>query len=248
MYVGHVGIALGARSLRRDIPLWLLVLAAQGCDWLDVLFGQLMRVEDKSLWTHSIPSVALAAVAVGIVARLLMRSSTAALFVAAVYVSHILADYVTGYKPLFLDGRVFGLGLYGRPAIDFAIEGSIIAAGWWLYRRSAAPARRSDPALGALLVTLLTLQLVADTVFAIRGVLRTERGLPDGIALVADAARVDCGEATAASKDRACWSPGPSCGYSTASGLAAGTTRSGCRGSRTWPGSATSPNDKGGGR
>jgi hypothetical protein len=184
MYVGHIGIALGARSLRHDVPLWLLVLAAQGCDWLDVVFGQLLRVEDRSLWTHSIPSVAVGALAAACVALLLTRSRQAMLLVGGVYISHILVDYLTGYKPLFLDGRVFGLGLYARPAIDFALEAAIIGIGWWLFRASAPPARRADPVLGALLVALLGLQLVADTAFAVRSALRGRRGLPDNIAWV----------------------------------------------------------------
>jgi hypothetical protein len=184
MYVGHIGIALGARSLRRDVPLWLLVLAAQGCDWLDVLFGQLLRVEDKSLWTHSIPSVAVGAVAIAVVALVLTRSRGAAVLVGCVWVSHVLVDYLTGYKPLFFDGRVFGLGLYARPAIDFALEAALIAIGWWMFRTSAPPARRGDPVLGALLVALLGLQLIADTAFAVRGALRARRGLPDDIARV----------------------------------------------------------------
>jgi hypothetical protein len=151
VYVGHLGVALGARGVSRQAPLWLLVLAAQSCDWVDAFVGcgLASRIGDPAWVSHSVPAVAAIALLFAAVTAALTRSRAATALVAATAVSHILLDYVTGQKPTWPGGPVVGLDLYSRPAWDFAL-----LAGLALWRRSI-PASTRARALTALLAALL---------------------------------------------------------------------------------------------
>ena len=141
MYAGHVGIALGFRSVRGAPPLWLLVLAAQGPDWGDMLHEALRLPFGNPGWSsHSFPMVGVGALGAGAVAWLVTRRGgtpgRAALIAAVAYLSHWLADFFTGNKPTWPGGPVVGLGLYSHPLRDLALEGAVIVCGWWLWRRA----------------------------------------------------------------------------------------------------------------
>lgn len=171
MYTGHVAIALGARAARDDLPLWLLVAAAQGCDWVEVVFDAVGARAHSGLWSHAYPFVLVAACAAALLVGIWKRSVSAGLIVLAVYLSHPLADLVTGYKPLWLGGPPVGLHFIERPVADLVVQGSVCVIGWALYTRTL----RRTPARRALLIVplaaLLTLQGIADVILYGRKVL-----------------------------------------------------------------------------
>ena len=168
MYTGHVAIALGVRGIRRDVPLWVLVLAAQAPDWVEVMCGGLGTRERTQLWSHAFPFVLIGAMAAAGIVRSWTPSSSAALVTFAVYLSHPLADLITGHKPLWLGGSPIGLQLIDRPVPDFIVQSAVCVLGWVIYRRSLPPRVRGRLVAAAPLVTLLALQGVSDLVVLVR--------------------------------------------------------------------------------
>ncbi|AHG90351.1 hypothetical protein J421_2814 [Gemmatirosa kalamazoonensis] len=164
MYVGHVGLALALGAHRRAPPLWLLVFAAQGCDWGDVVRGVLrVGYGDGGLSPHSLPLVAAGAAVAALLATMITRRRGAgapALLAAVAYASHWPADYLTGIKPTWPGGPWVGEMWYAFPGRDLVLEAAVVTYGWWLWRRSLRDPR--GPVPWALLAALLALQLVAD--------------------------------------------------------------------------------------
>ncbi|HUL03046.1 MAG TPA: hypothetical protein VLV16_07465 [Gemmatimonadales bacterium] len=159
MYAGHLGIALGARGLRRDAPLWLLVVATQACDWVQVV-GCVTAPDASAMVSHSIPAVLVLATLFGLAAFGWTRSRGATAVIAATVVSHALADYLTGYKPTWPGGPMIGLSLYDYPALDLLVETLVVFVGWSVYRRSLDSRARSRRLTWFLLVLLVGVQLV----------------------------------------------------------------------------------------
>ena len=160
MYIGHFGFALAGKGLRRDAPLWLLVVATQGCDWVQAVACMAAPVGASAMWSHSVPAVAALAVAVSLAAYLLSGDRGVAALAGAVAVSHLLADYVTGLKPTWPGGPTIGLDLYAHPLGDLALEMAVLVLGWLVYRRSLPPESRSHRLAWALLVVLGATQLL----------------------------------------------------------------------------------------
>jgi len=172
VYTGHVGIALAAKGTQPRVPLWVFVGAAQACDWVDAAvwpFGHQDPHSSRWLiagdWTaqmasHSLPIVLSIAIVLSGLYYIATRDGRSAWLVAAVVVSHVLADYVTADKPTWPGGPRLGLSLYHHPAADFVVEAGIVCIGWLLYRRSLPRGRSLAPAW-VMLVVLLALQLVA---------------------------------------------------------------------------------------
>ena len=168
MYVGHLGFALGAKGMRRSVPLWLLVLATQACDWGDaVLLVIAPHLHDRAseMWTHSIPAVLLLALAFAGAYLLVRRDAAGAALLGGVVISHVLADYLTGLKPTWPGGPMIGLGLYGHPRWDVAIEAFVIVVGWLVYMRVVPKERTSLRAAWVMLGTLVVLQILAGAAF-----------------------------------------------------------------------------------
>jgi len=90
------------------------------------------------------------------------RDWTAAAIVAAVIVSHMLLDWITGYKSTWPGGTMIGLRLYDRPIVDFFLEGALIVVGAVLYGRTLPPRRRPWLDVTIMGGALLALQLVID--------------------------------------------------------------------------------------
>ena len=162
MYTGHVAVALATRGVRRDIPLWALVLAAQACDWVELVVYPFTPRTTNDVYSHAYPFVVIAAPAVAAAMWLWKRSVSAAVTVALVYLSHPLLDYVTGYKPLWLGGPNMGLEVIQRPAADFAVQALVCVVGFAVYWRSLAPTRRRQTVSMAPLLLLLVLQGLSD--------------------------------------------------------------------------------------
>jgi hypothetical protein len=181
MYTGHLGIALAAKGVQPSVPLWVLVGAAQACDWVDAAvwpFGHADPASSRWLiagdWTaqmasHSLPSVAGIAIVLFGLYYAATRDGNGAWLVAGVALSHVLADYVTAEKPTWPGGPRIGLSLYQHAAADFVVEAVIVWGGWLLYRRSLPPGHSATPAW-LMLAALIALQLIFSV--TIRHVLR----------------------------------------------------------------------------
>ena len=162
MYIGHVGAALAAKRLRASIGLFALLVATYVPDWVDGGLCLAGVHNPEGMLSHSIPAVILFAVAGFTVYALSTRDFTAALIVAGVVVSHVLLDWITGYKPTWPGGPMIGLQLYGHPVADFVVEGLVIVVGAVLYGRTLPPRRRPWIDVTIMLGALLVLQLGID--------------------------------------------------------------------------------------
>jgi hypothetical protein len=166
MYIGHVGIALGARGVVRSAPLWLLLLAAQACDWVELLVSWVAPYRDASTWSHSWLAVGIGTLLFGALAFRLTHSLSGWAACSLTYLAHAPADYLTGLKPTWPGGPKAGLLLYDRPVTDFAVEITIVLVGWILYCRSLPPGAPLRWPAWATLALLAALQGTADVVFA----------------------------------------------------------------------------------
>jgi membrane-bound metal-dependent hydrolase YbcI (DUF457 family) len=162
MYIGHVGVALGAKRLRTGVGLFALLVATYTPDWVDSGLCLAGVYNPLGMLSHSIPAVALFALVGFCLYALKTRDLTASLIVAGVVVSHMVLDWVTGYKPTWPGGPMIGLGLYGHPVADFFVEGLLIVAGALLYGRTLPPRQRPWIDVSTMLGALLLLQLGID--------------------------------------------------------------------------------------
>jgi LexA-binding, inner membrane-associated putative hydrolase len=166
MYGGHVGIALAGKGYRETVPLWLLLIATQLPDWADAAVCVAgIESPPSGMLSHSLPAVAVLSAALSLLYFAVARDLAAAGLVAAIVVSHAVADYATGIKPTWPGGPQIGLQLYKQPALDFILEASVIVIGWMIYRRSLPEERRNSNPVNLLLFCLLLLQLAASVSF-----------------------------------------------------------------------------------
>lgn len=167
MYAGHVGIAIGAKGLRKSIPLWFLIVASQLPDWADasVCLANI-RTPIPGMYSHSLPAIGILALAAAAAYCVIERDVSGIILVIAVVVSHAAGDYLTGLKPTWSGGPVIGLELYRRPVIDFLVESVVILGGWLLYRRSLPLDRRSSRQAFEMVAVLIVIQAGADVFMA----------------------------------------------------------------------------------
>ena len=162
MYIGHVGAALAAMCVRRRIGLGVLLLATYTPDWVDTGLCIAGVYNPVGMLSHSIPAVLLFML-VGFAAYgAATRDWTGALVIAAVILSHIFLDWITGYKPTWPGGPMIGLRLYDHPIADFVVEALVIVAGALLYGRTLPPRRRPWVDVSIMVGALLALQLTID--------------------------------------------------------------------------------------
>ena len=162
MYIGHVGAALAAKRVRRSIGLLVLLVATYTPDWVDAGLCIAGGYNPREMLSHSIPAVLLFAL-VGFAAyAAATRDWTGALVVVAVILSHLLLDWITGYKPAWPGGPMLGLQLYDHPLADFVAEGIVIFAGALLYGRTLPQRGRPWVDVSIMLGALLSLQLTID--------------------------------------------------------------------------------------
>jgi hypothetical protein len=168
MYGGHVGIALAGKGYRATVPLWVLLIATQLPDWTDaVVCAAGIESPPTGMLSHSLAAIAALATVLGLSYFVVARDLAGAALVAAIVVSHAVADYATGLKPTWPGGPYIGLQLYQHPAIDFLLEAVVIVIGWVIYRRSLPPERRNSNPVNLLLFCLLLLQLAASVSFSL---------------------------------------------------------------------------------
>jgi hypothetical protein len=162
VYIGHVGAALAAKRVRASIGLLVLLVATYTPDWIDSGLCLVSAYNPQAMLSHSIPAVLLSSVigfaAYGIVAR----DWKGALVVAAVILSHMFLDWITGYKPTWPGGPMIGLELYDHPIADFIAEGLVIVLGTLLYSRTLPRRERPWADMSIMLGALLALQLTID--------------------------------------------------------------------------------------
>jgi len=168
VYTGHVAIALAARGLRRDVPLWMFVVASQVCDWIELFVHRMTPSSTPDLYSHGLPFVLVPAGLLATAVWAWKRSLGAAASVLAVCLSHPVADLATGFKPLWLGGPSVGLGLVQRPIADLVTQSLLCIVCVAIYARSLPPWRRRLLAASAPLAFLLALQAGADGVRAFR--------------------------------------------------------------------------------
>ncbi len=168
MYGGHVGLAIAARRWVPIVPLWLLVVASQLPDWVDVIVCTARPgTISPAMLSHSIPAMAVLAAATALSGRLFFGSWYVAKVLSLLVVSHIVSDYITGVKPTWDGGPVIGLRLYANPLLDFIFESAVIAWGWWMYRSTFRPVDRDSFAVRGMLLGLIALQAAADIAFVV---------------------------------------------------------------------------------
>src|SRR2546423_12387894 len=162
MYIGHVGAALAAKRLRVSVGLVVLLIATYAPDWIDTGLCVTGGFDPGEMLSHSIPAVLLFAAAGFAAYTLITGDRTGGALIAAVILSHMFLDWITGSKPTWPGGPMIGLQLYSRPIADFIAEGVVISAGALIYSRSLPPRRRPWLDLSTMLGVLLALQLTID--------------------------------------------------------------------------------------
>ena len=162
MYIGHVGAALVAKRARTNIGLFALLVATYTPDWVDGGLGLAGFYNPQAMLSHSVPAVVLLALAGFTLYGIKTRDWTAALVIAGVILSHMVLDWITGYKPTWPGGPTIGLGLYTHPVADFIVEGALIVVGAVLYGRTLPPRQRPWVDVSIMLGALLALQLGID--------------------------------------------------------------------------------------
>jgi len=158
VYAGHAAIAVLLKGKRPRVPVALLVPLAFAPDWIDSLSHVVHR--PSTILSHSLVSVAIGATICGLLYWLLSRSGGDAAVVWLAYASHWPADLVTGVKPTWATGPMFGLGLYAHPVWDFVVESGLVVVCWLVYRRSL-PAESRARSIGLLIpLGLIGMQIV----------------------------------------------------------------------------------------
>jgi hypothetical protein len=172
MITGHLGIALGARSLDRRpknsaAPLLWLLAASVAPDVLDSAYALGKYCNPAGTFSHSLPAAAILATLFGVGAFLHTRSAATAFFVAGLVVLHLPPDYVTGRKALWSGGPVIGLYIYRWGWLDFLVELPIVIGGWWMLRRTNFTPRWVVS--GLALTALLAVQTAFDLSTQVQG-------------------------------------------------------------------------------
>jgi hypothetical protein len=164
---GHLAIAAALHASRRDSSLVWLLGASMAPDVVDGLFVVARTCNPHGLYSHTLPAATLIAVVTGAVAYLATDRRATGLLAALLVVAHVPLDFVTGYKLFWPGAELAGLRLYDRPALDFALESTLVAAGWWWMR--ARPWAPRWATTWAVLGGLLVLQGAMDIAGRARG-------------------------------------------------------------------------------
>ena len=157
MFIGHFGLAFGAKKAAPAVSLGSLFLACQFADllWPTLLLLGIERVEVEPgvtamtpldfvsyPYSHSLLALCVWGLTAGIVYALVRRArGLAALTLVALVVSHWVLDVVTHRPdmPLTLNGPArLGLGLWFSIPATLAVEFVLFAAGLAVYLRATS--------------------------------------------------------------------------------------------------------------
>jgi membrane-bound metal-dependent hydrolase YbcI (DUF457 family) len=181
MFLGHFGLAFGAKQTAPSVSLGTLFLACQFADllWPTLVLAGVERVDVlpgatkmtpldfvSYPYSHSLVALLLWAVLFGAVYAAIRRQPRIAFItLAALVVSHWVLDYVTHRPdmPLTLNGpERLGLGLWNSVPGTLAVEFALFAVGIVLYARSTtARDRIGSIGLWALVGFLATVYLAS---------------------------------------------------------------------------------------
>lgn len=184
MFVGHYSASFLAKSVDKNIPLWVMFIAVQLVDvfWaIFVIFGieqvritpGFTRSNDLDLffmpYTHSLVGAALWSIVAG-VAYLFWRKGNSANGIFATFLvgfavfSHWILDLIVHTPDLSLydDSFKMGFGLWNQPSIAFPLEILLLIGGLWIYMRSTkAVLAIGNYAMPGFVVLLLIVQTYA---------------------------------------------------------------------------------------
>ena len=163
MFMGHLGIALGAKGARKKISLLILCLAAVTPDLIDFALEGAGHPNGAGLWTHSLAAMLAYAVFFFAAYSLVTKSYGAAVLVGFVASSHVLADLITSHLMLWPAGPLLGLHLYLHRWADFTLETLVILAGWTWYIQTLPRQRRLSIGSVTILLVLIAMQGVMAT-------------------------------------------------------------------------------------
>jgi hypothetical protein len=181
MFVGHYGVAFGAKPLTPVVPLWVYFIAVQ---WLDVVWSILVLLGIEKLhivpgfteanaldlyympYTHGLPGAIVLSLALGaiVAASVARQRGMAFLVISAAAFSHWILDLIVHIPdlPLYDNTDKVGFGLWRHVAISFPLELIVLAAGAWIYVRAAHPPISGRNALCIFVVLLAALQAYAN--------------------------------------------------------------------------------------
>ena len=161
MFIGHFGLAFGAKKAAPAASLGTLFAASQFADllWPTLVLLGYERVEVRPgvtkmtpldfvsyPYSHSLLALCGWGLAFGAIYWAMRRTRiSAAVTVALLIVSHWVLDYITHRPdlPLTLTGADrFGLGLWNSVPATLAVESTIFGAGLLLYLRETTPRDR----------------------------------------------------------------------------------------------------------
>ena len=171
MFVGHLAVALGAKRVAPDVPLGATVAAAFGLDlvWpvLLLLGVETVRVSpgdtaftnlafDAYPWSHSLLTVVVWSVLIGLTGRHLLASGRAGIVLGGLVLSHWVLDFVTHRPdlPLWPGGSLVGLGLWNSIPGTILLEAGLLAWGLSAYHRATTARDRTGTAALVALVAL----------------------------------------------------------------------------------------------
>lgn len=168
MYGGHLALGIAAKRWVPIAPLWLLIVASQLPDWIDVSVCTLRPgTPSPAMLSHSLPAIAAISAVTALLGRLFFGSWYVGKILALLVFSHVLGDYITGLKPTWPGGPAIGLRLYSNPLLDFIFESVVIVWGWWMYRSTFRPVNRDRFAVRGMLAGLVALQAIANIAFVV---------------------------------------------------------------------------------
>jgi hypothetical protein len=165
VYAGHAAIALALTRREPRLPIVPLVLAAFGPDWLEVLLLIPGPREGTAVLTHSIPAVLIGGGLAAAAYAATRRPGAGTILLA--WLLHWPADLFTGRKPLLLAEPLIGLGLYGSPAADFALEAAVVVIGCALYAWTFPPRGDLRRVVVILSAALIALQAAVDVALSV---------------------------------------------------------------------------------
>jgi hypothetical protein len=149
MFIGHYSASFVAKAIAPQVPLWLLLVAAQLVDivWgIFILTGLEHASLDPSLpsnpfvlhdmpYSHSlVATLAWSAIAFLTAWKALRLAMGAALAVAAVVASHWFFDLIVHRPdlPLLTGAPKFGFGLWNFPQLAYGLEVLLLIVAVWL--------------------------------------------------------------------------------------------------------------------
>lgn len=145
MFIGHFGIALDCKLLQSRLLIGWVIGAAFLPDIVRLLLSPFGAGLTLNLLSHSLPAIAIEAMIAAALYLARYRQWGGALAIALACCTHYPLDLVTGCKATWQGGPIIGLALYQSPLLDYPIEGVLLLASWWAFRRrypNAWPSRR----------------------------------------------------------------------------------------------------------